>query len=224
MTNNTIKTLSTSTVTRIAEKLNCTATKAELIKQFKAQPEAVEKAYNEAKTEQSAEAEPRRQAKAEEMAKRAEAIAKAEEKQKQGKQGKTKEQKQKQGKAKEQKTNEQKQKRAEAQAEKKEAVVKAFTLKDIEIREDSKKNKYTLFYNLGDKSRAIIEIFVTAKEYHICSKVTFKGATYHESWGFKYDNRYSTIAEVKQVYKEILEAYKAGQKQKAEAKKQKEKK
>ena len=95
MNNNTIKTMSKATVDYIATKLNCTATKAELTKQLKAQPEALETAYTEAKAQQKAEADSRKKQKAEELAKRAEALAKAEQKQK-AEQQKQKDKKQKQ--------------------------------------------------------------------------------------------------------------------------------
>ena len=220
--------MSTATVDYIAKAIGCEATKTELTNQLKDNAEAMDKALVEFKAKAKAEAEARKTAKAEaeaEKQKKLQELTKKaeEEKQKQKdskKDNSKKDSKQTQKDSK--KDNSKQTDRQKAQAEKKQAVVDTFNSADIELKEDSKKNKYTLFYKLtADKSRGVVEIFVTAKEYHICSKVKFAGSEYHDSWGFKYDNRYTDIKEVKKVVNTILKDYKAEQKKKEAEKKQK---
>lgn len=221
MTKNTIKSMSTATVEYIAKKLGCTATKAELTKQLATKAEEMEKAYTAFKLIAKAEAEQNRQAKAEEQKQKQEALAKAkaeaeqkQSKQKQSKAKQTKEQKQKNTEAKEQKQKH--------QAEALEAVIKAFTLKDTDLKHDVKKHKITVFYKLGEnKKKAVMEIFVTTKDFHICTKAKHENAEYHESWGFKYDSRQTDIKAIKAIYNTVLGVLKEEQKQKQTDKKQK---
>lgn len=206
MNNNTIKTMSKATVDYIANKLGCTATKAELVKQFKAQPEALETAYAEAKAKAKAEAEPRKQQKAEAEAKKQEAIAKAEA---EAKKQKTTGQKQKQKQTKQQK---QKDSKAEAKQSNKAEVIALAKELGLTVRETEADNKKSRVFLVDKKAVAQVVYSKTGKGFQIKSNTEFKDAEYHEGWANKYAKRYTTIAQVKTVIKEIM-------KTKAEAKK-----